>query len=97
MTNHHSHPALSGAYQGRRINAPPTVAMSRYLVQGTAIGGAPPGNFSNEVVGNSVQVQTSNGQVEEGMISRRPSMMSALPPYSLGEFQRDDGVPPLLD
>ncbi len=95
MTSHSRLPSISKAHQGRHIDVPLPVGTPRYSVQGTATGGAPPSSFHNEVVGSSVQAQTSNEQVEAGLMTRQPSMMSTLPPYSPGEFRPDDGAPPL--
>jgi len=69
MASHSSPPSLPSAHQGLHINVPPLVEPPRYSVRGSAIGGAPPSNFYNEVVGNSVQAQTPNEQVEAGLMS----------------------------
>ena len=81
MANHNNLPSLPSAHQGLHIHTPPLVEAPRYSVQGFAIGGAPPSSFNNEVVGNSVQAQIPDEQVE-ALMSRNPSMMSTLPPYS---------------
>ena len=97
VVNFSTFPSDSKAHQYGHIDVPPPVEAPRYSVQGTAAGGVPPSSFYNEVVGNSVQAQTSIEQVEDGRTTRQQSLMSTLPPYSPGEFQLDDDVPPLPD
>ena len=97
MTSHSSLPYDSKAYQGSHIDEPLPIGAPRYSMQGTAIGGAPPSSFYNEVVENAVQAQTSIEQVEDGLMTRQQSMMSTLPPYSPGEFLQDGDAPPLPD
>ena len=92
MTNHSGLPSISKTNQGRHISVPLPVGTPRYSVQGTVTSG-PPSSFYDMVVGSGVQTQTSNEQVEAGLMTRQPSMMSTLPPYSPGEFRQDDGVP----
>ena len=93
MTNHSRLPSTSKAHQGRHISVPLPVGTPRYSVQGAVTGGPPPSSFYDTVVGSGVQTQTLNEQVEAGLMTRQPSMMSTLPPYSPGEFSQDDGVP----
>ena len=97
MTDYSNLPSDSKVYQGRHIDAQLPEGAPRYSVQGTATNGAPPRSFYNEVVENRVQARASTEQVEEGLMTRHPSMMSTLPPYSPGEFQWDDDMPPLPD
>jgi hypothetical protein len=95
MTSLRSLPPVPEAHRGSRVNEKPPLGMSQYSVQNPTTVGPRPSSLYAHVVANRVQAQTPNEPVEEGLMSRQMTMRSALPPYSPGGFQHDQGATPL--
>jgi hypothetical protein len=87
-------PSIPAAHQGSRVEKNRRFRISRSAQQGPATCTTPPGHSYTNSTANRVQPQTPNEPVEGDAISRQLSRVT-LPPYSPGEFLRDEAVPPL--
>ena len=94
MSNPSGPPSVPKAYQGSRVDKNRRLSTHRASRQAPTTDTASPSRFYINLTPKRVQPQTPNEPIEEGMITRQFSR-NTLPPYSPGEFLRDEDVPPL--
>ena len=81
-------------HQSSRIEKNRRLSAHRASRQGPTIDTAPPSRFYINLATKRVQPPTPNEPIEEDVITRQISR-TTLPPYSPGEFLRDEDVPPV--
>lgn len=94
ISNPSGPPSVPKAHQGFRVDKNRRLSTHRASRQGPTTDTAPPSRFYTNLATELVQPQTPDEPIEEDVITRQFSR-GTLPPYSPGEFLRDEDVPPM--